>query len=89
VEKEDIKIKDKKTLATKPSAESIRAETIKAAVAADRQRLSQLKAAFSADAAFVIEQYEAGATVEQAKARYCDILLARETHKPAKKRRKI
>jgi signal peptide peptidase SppA len=45
--------------------------------AADRQRLGDLKAAFPKDLVFAFEQYEKGASVEQAKAAYADVLLAR------------
>jgi signal peptide peptidase SppA len=44
---------------------------------ADRQRLTDLKAAFPKDLVFAFEQYEKGASVEQAKASYADVLQAR------------
>ncbi|MGA1979470.1 MAG: S49 family peptidase [Sedimentisphaerales bacterium] len=43
----------------------------------DKVRLSALRAAFPDEPAFVLEQFEKGATVEQAKAAYADILKTR------------
>jgi len=45
--------------------------------AAERQRLSAFRTAFPKDPEFAMAQYEAGATVTEAKAAYSDILSAR------------
>lgn len=77
---------DEKNQTTAPSMEAITAESKKQAdlaIAADRQRLSAMKTAFPKDLAFALEQYEAGATVEQAKAKYCDVLMAKQPEKKA------
>lgn len=47
------------------------------AVAAERQRLADLKAAFPGEDKFVMEQYEAGSSVLEAKAAFGDVLKAR------------
>lgn len=47
-------------------------------LASERQRMADLKAAFPDDLAFALEQFDAGATVEQAKATYCDKLMAQQ-----------
>lgn len=47
------------------------------AVAAERQRLADLRAAFPKDPEFAMQQFEAGASVTEAKAAYVDILQAR------------
>ncbi len=46
--------------------------------AAERQRLQDLKAAFADDQAFAFEQYEKGASVDQAKVAYCEVLRAKQ-----------
>lgn len=55
----------------------ISAEVKKAAeelLAADRKRLSALRAEFPDDPGFALAQYEKGSDVTQAKAEYCDVL---------------
>lgn len=46
--------------------------------AAERQRLQDLKAAFPKDQAFAFEQYEKGASVQDAKVAYCAVLEGRQ-----------
>ena len=55
--------------AAKVAAEAARAE--------ERQRMAALMAAFPNDAAFAAKQFESGASVDQAKAAYCDVLAER------------
>lgn len=52
-------------------------ELVEKARAEDRARLTELKGAFPEDKDFAFEQYEAGATVEEAKAAYADVLAER------------
>lgn len=64
----------------------IAAEVKKAAAelqAADRKRLSELRAEFPDDPAFALEQYESGHNVIEAKADYCDVLKKRLESKKA------
>lgn len=67
---------------TKPAAgvdtQAVSEKAANDARTAERQRLADLKAAFPKDQAFAFEQYEAGATVDQAKVAYCSVLEARE-----------
>jgi signal peptide peptidase SppA len=87
--------KDKKMSAennqAQPTATDDITKTVQAAVTAglaaaradDQKRLTELKAAFPDDAAFAAEQFAAGASVEQAKAAYCDVLRAKLASQPA------
>lgn len=54
--------------------ESAKNEQADASVKSERERLASLKAEFSEDLSFALEQFEAGASLEQAKAAYCDVL---------------
>lgn len=54
-------------------AEAVRKEAEKAG----QERLSALQGAFANEPQFVLEQYQKGATVEQAKTAYCDVLAER------------
>jgi len=56
-----------------PDVEQIRKE----AVERERTRLTQMLAAFPKDPHFALTQFSAGVTVQEAKAAYCDTLLAR------------
>lgn len=68
---------EKGTEAQKVNEDALKAEGAEAALTADRKRLVELKAAFPEDVAFAYEQYEAGASVETAKANYADVLSER------------
>jgi len=57
--------------------ENAKAQAVEEARSAERKRLMDLKAAFPNDLAFATAQWEAGATVDQAKAAYSDILSER------------
>jgi signal peptide peptidase SppA len=57
----------------KVDIEAIKAETRKQ----ELDRLQQIKASFPDDIAFAMEQYAKGATVDQAKVAYCDVLAAK------------
>lgn len=50
---------------------------------ADRKRLGELKAAFPKHLEFAVEQFEKGATVEQAKVAFVDVLAAENIRKDA------
>ncbi len=74
---------EEETMADPTKAASVDALAVSEKAASDartaeRQRLADLKAAFPKDHAFAFEQYEAGATVDQAKVAYCSVLEARE-----------
>ena len=47
----------------------------------EKQRMSDLQAAFPKDLPFAIEQFNAGSTVQEAKAIYCDTLMAKAADK--------
>ena len=88
-----IKVKEKNTMAeekkeketTAASDSTATAVTVdieavkKQAAGEDKVRLSALKAAFPDEPAFVLEQFEKKATVEQAKSAYADILKTKNT----------
>lgn len=59
--------------------EKIRSE----AAATERKRLTDLRTAFPGEDKFVMEQYEAGASVEKAKAAFADVLKVRIEAKDA------
>lgn len=75
-QEDDMPPKNKKT-----AAEGAPETTDLAAL--ERARVAEFKAAFPRDLAFAIEQYESGATVEQAKAAFAEVLEERlaETEK--------
>jgi signal peptide peptidase SppA len=54
--------------------EAIRAEAAEEAVAKGKTRLAELKAAFSDDLAFAVEQFEKDASLTDAKAAYAEVL---------------
>jgi signal peptide peptidase SppA len=68
---------EKEKEAQKVNEDALKAEGAETALTADRKRLADLKAAFPEDVAFAYEQYEAGASVETAKAAYADVLKGR------------
>lgn len=50
---------------------------LEAATKAERKRFADLRAAFPEDPDFAAKQYEAGASVEQAKVAYCEVLRSK------------
>lgn len=59
------------------NVEAITAEAVNKTMAAEKERVAGLKAAFPDDAAYAMAQVEAGTTVQEAKAAYCDVLTER------------
>jgi len=57
-----------------PDIEAIRKNASAEAVESERKRLSDLRAAFPEDPEFAVKQFEAGASLDEAKVAYCDVL---------------
>lgn len=73
---EEIKIATETTdIKTEVDLEAVRKE----ANNEEKKRLEALEAAFGDDTQFVLEQFKAGSSIEQAKAAYCDVLTERLT----------
>jgi len=65
--------------------ESVKAEATQAVKAAETKRANDLQAAFPDDPTFSYSQFAAGASVQEAKAAYCDILAGQLKTEKAKK----
>ena len=76
-DKGDEMTEQEKAKAEKEQAE-LRENAAKEARAQEAKRLQDLKAAFPDDQPFAFEQFEKGASVDQAKVAYCDVLRKRE-----------
>lgn len=59
-------------------AQAVTEKAVADARTAERTRLQDLKAAFPKDQPFAFEQFEKGASVQEAKVAYCDVLQARQ-----------
>jgi signal peptide peptidase SppA len=74
----DKQMADEKVVQTAaPDIEAIKKQAADQARLDEWKRMADLKAAFPSDPAFAMAQFEAGATVDQAKATYCDIAQTR------------
>jgi len=71
--------KQGETIMEPPKVEQPTAEQ---AVATERQRIAEINKAFAKDPAFAMEASQAGWTVTEAKAQYCDRLQAKEAATP-------
>lgn len=75
----------KKTAEASVDIDAVTAAVNKAATTAQTERVSALQAAFPDDAKFAMEQVVAGASVQEAKAAYCDVLAGRLKDETSKK----
>jgi len=73
-EENEKKDQDDKVKVVVFDEEAMKVEAAANATKAEKERLAALKAEFPEDLAFAIEQYEAGATVQEAKASYAGVL---------------